>query len=213
MKDKINHLIDFIHRKIDSIFYFATIYPIYKIRFREIGYKTRIMSPLLITPSFIRIKNKVSVRNGARIEGVSVYLTKTYSPDILIEDNVTIEQNSHITCANKITISKNTAIAANVTITDIDHPYIDINTPPEKQELNVGFVFIGEDCKIYNNSVILPNAQIGKHTIIAANSVVLGKIYPAYCVLAGIPARIIKRYSFETNSWKKTDSQGNFLEV
>ncbi|AUL94346.1 acetyltransferase [Vibrio vulnificus] len=38
----------------------------------------------------------------------------------------------------------------------------------------------------------------------AANSVVT-KDVPDYCVVAGIPAKIIKRYCLETREWKKVE--------
>lgn len=111
----------------------------------------------------------------------------------------------HLTCANSIIIGKYTAIAANVTITDINHPYVDVDTPIEKQDIEVGYVRIGEDSKIYNNVVILPNVTIGKHVTIGANSVV-DKDIPDYCVAVGIPAKVIKKYDFETNKWIKIQS-------
>ena len=157
-----------------------------------------IIKPIFITPRWIKIKNYVSIRKGARIEGVGKYLGKEFNPSIILEDYVSIEQNIHITCANSIIISKNTAIASNVTITDIDHPYININLPPEKQDIIVGSVFISEDCKIYNNAVILPNVSLGKHSVVGANSVVLGKKYPDYCILVGAPAKIIKQKDAKT---------------
>lgn len=46
---------------------------------------------------------------------------------------------------------------------------------------------------------------------IGANSVVTKNI-PDYCVAVGIPACIVKRYCFETQSWRKTDAQGNFID-
>jgi acetyltransferase-like isoleucine patch superfamily enzyme len=107
-------------------------------------------------------------------------------------------------------IGKHTAIAANVTITDIHHPYDDINTSIEKQQLIVTAVSIGDECKIYNNVVILPGTIIGKHCTIGANSVVSGNI-PDYSVVVGIPAYIIKRYSTENKAWLKTDKDGNFI--
>jgi acetyltransferase-like isoleucine patch superfamily enzyme len=116
-----------------------------------------------------------------------------------------------LTCANKIEIGINTAIAANVTITDITHPYANIDHAPDKQILEVGFVKIGEDCKIYNNVVILPNTILGKHTVVGANSVVFGRQYPDFCVLVGTPAKIIKRYNFEKNIWQKTNAEGEFI--
>ena len=61
--------------------------------------------------------------------------------------------------------------------------------------------------------MILPNAIIGKHTVVGANSVVIGKEYPDYSILVGSPAKIIKRYSFEKQEWLKTDKEGNFLNL
>lgn len=198
---------------LSKIHYYSFLYPINKLLFNEFGKKSKIIKPIFITPRWIKIKNYVSIRKGARIEGVGKYLGKEFNPSIILEDYVSIEQNIHITCANSIIISKNTAIASNVTITDIDHPYININLPPEKQDIIVGSVFISEDCKIYNNAVILPNVSLGKHSVVGANSVVLGKKYPDYCILVGAPAKIIKRYSFEKQEWLKTDKEGNFLNL
>ena len=70
---------------------------------------------------------------------------------------------------------------------------------------------IEENCKIYNNVVILPNTKLGKHTTVGANSVVSG-IFPDYCVIVGAPAKIVKRYCFEEQKWKKTDNNGNFID-
>jgi acetyltransferase-like isoleucine patch superfamily enzyme len=169
------------------------------------------MRPIYIGFKFIEIGNNVFIRNNARIEGVSNYQGVTFNPLIIINDNVNIEQNLHLTCGNKIIIGKNTAIAANVTITDIHHPYTDIHQPPAKQQLEVKEVIIGSDCKIYNNAVILPGANIGKHTTIGANSVVKGIKYPDYCVIAGIPAVILKRYCDKSNMWKRTTPEGEFI--
>ena len=46
---------------------------------------------------------------------------------------------------------------------------------------------------------------------IGANSVVSG-IFPDYCVIVGAPAKIVKRYCFEQQKWRKTDNKGNFIE-
>ncbi len=169
-----------------------------------------IINPIIFTPKHFVMGSKVFIRNNARLEAVTSYMGVAYTPQIEIGDNVSIEQNLHLTCANKISIGKNTAIAANVSITDINHPYENINLPPEKQQLEVQQVIIGEDSKIYNNVVILPGAILGKHTVVGANSVVPGKTFPDFCILAGIPAKIVKRFSFEKEAWLKTDENGNF---
>lgn len=115
-----------------------------------------------------------------------------------------------MTCAESIEIGENTAIAANVTITDIHHPYNDIATPIERQDLVVKPVKIGRDCKIYNNAVILPGTVIGNHVSVGANSVVSGVI-PDYSVVVGAPAIIVKRYDYLSKTWRKTNKEGDFV--
>ena len=179
----------------------------YKFFLKSSGAKCAIYKPIYINPAYISLGKGVLIRNNSRIE----CLLLASDPSITIDDNVNIEQNLHLTCGNKIHIGQNTAIAANVTITDIKHSYEDVTISPKLQALVVSEVIIGAECTIYNNSVILPGTILGKHCSVAANSVVLGKIYPDYCILAGNPAIIVKRYSPQAKSWLKTTANGDFI--
>lgn len=181
-------------------------------RFKRLGLGTYFHVMLKITPKCISCGKGVFVWKHGRIEGIEKYNKQIFNPHIVLKDRVSIQQNVHITCANSIVIGQNTAIAANVTITDIHHPYEDVTLPIESQDIQVQGVFIGEDCKIYNNAVILPGTTIGRHCTIGANSVVSGN-YPDFCVLAGTPARIIKRYNSNSKSWEKTNPNGSFIIV
>lgn len=174
----------------------------YKNKFVEYHISDRVIKPLLISPPYIKLGENVFIRNNGRIEGVSKYNDKRFSPLIVLEDGVHIEQNCHITCAASIVIGKNTAIASNVTITDIHHPYDDIDIPIEKQDIVTHDVSIGADCKIYNNAVILPGVHIGKHVTIGANSVVTHDL-PDYCVAVGAPAKVVRKYNPSTHLWEK----------
>lgn len=187
------------------------LYPIKKMRYKEWNLRSAIINPLKITPRWISVGRGVYVFSHARIEGVSRYNNNSYSPHIRLCDGVSIQQGLHLTCANHVEIGKNTSIAANVTITDIHHPYKNIDIPIELQDIEVSEVVIGEDCKIYNGAVILPSVHIGRHVTVGANAVVNINI-PDYCVAVGSPARIIKRYNVETQRWEKTDKHGSFIE-
>lgn len=191
----------------EKIWYFSN-----RFRFKSIQKNSFINSPLKITPFCISLGENVRIFKNCRIEGVVKYNKINFIPHIQIENNVSIQQNLHLTCANSIVIGENTAIASNVTITDIHHTYVDINIPIEKQDISVLQVDIGKNCKIYNNSVILPGSKIGNHVTIGANSVVAIEI-PDYCVVVGAPAKIIKRYNFETKNWNKTNADGTFLKL
>ena len=177
----------------------------YKYFLKKRGQGCFVSSTILFTPQFIELGNNVFIGDNARIQGITCYEGIRFEPRIILGDNVSIQQNIHLTCAQQIIIGSNTAIAANVTITDIHHPYDDVTIPIERQELMVKSVSIGESCKIYNNAIILPGTKIGKHVTIGGNSVVNGNI-PDYCVAVGSPARIVKRYNFKSNKWEKTNS-------
>lgn len=63
-------------------------------------------------------------------------------------------------------------------------------------------ITIGKDTWIGAHVSIIGNVSIGKHCVIAANSVVVKDI-PDYSVAAGVPAKVIKKYSFEKEEWIK----------
>jgi acetyltransferase-like isoleucine patch superfamily enzyme len=169
---------------------------------KKCGKGSIIRKPLFITPETISMHDFVCIWFHARIEGVKSRANVLFIPEIILHDHVSIQQNLHLTCANRIEIGRFTAIAANVTITDIHHPYTDVHLPIEEQPLETKPVYIGDECKLYNNCVILPGTYIGKHCTVGANSVVSGN-FPDYSVIAGVPAKIIKKYNPITQVWEK----------
>ncbi|MCK4619283.1 MAG: hypothetical protein KAT52_05010 [Desulfobacterales bacterium] len=72
-------------------------------------------------------------------------------------------------------------------------------------------VYIGNNSWIGQNVTII-GVKIGKHCVIGANSVATKDI-PDYCVAAGSPAIVKKRYNFETNEWQRVDKNGEFLNA
>ncbi|WP_454937008.1 acyltransferase [Capnocytophaga leadbetteri] len=182
-----------------------------KKKFKHLGKGSFINTSIKISKKQISCGANVYIWKNSRIEAVTKWGNKIYFPDIIFEEGVSIQQNLHLTCAKKVFIGKNTAIVSNVTITDIIHLHTIPNLPILQQDIEVKEVYIGESSTIYSNVVILPGTIIGKNTIIGANSVVSG-IFPDYCVIVGAPAKIVKRYCFEQQKWRKTDNKGNFIE-
>jgi acetyltransferase-like isoleucine patch superfamily enzyme len=196
---------------IKIVYHFLLTQVLYKPWAIKMGKRVIICAPILITPKVLKLGSRIFIRDFARIEGVTSRNGISFQPIIEIESGVIIEQNLHLTCANSVTICKNASIGANVTITDIIHPYTDIMTRSDFQPIKFLDVKIGEDCRVNNNAVILPGVNLGKHCIVGANSVVLGKKYEDYSIITGVPAKVIKRYSSEKNIWARTDPEGNFI--
>lgn len=168
------------------------------------------MPPFYLSLHEMELGKRVLIYDHARIEAIKMYEGHSFQPRIVFHDHVQIQQNIHLTCASHIEVGRFTSLGANVSITDIHHPYENINLPIEKQPIQTREVIIGEDCKIYNNAVILPGTILGKHCTVGANSVVSGT-FPDFSVIVGAPAKVVKRYSFTKQSWLKTDHDGNFL--
>lgn len=190
---------------IHKIYHFI-VFLYLKRKFKQIYFDDTVRISRMMTPGCVKLGHNVVIQFNARIQGVKVYNSKSYNPEIIIHDGVHIQQNLHLTCASRVEIGKNTAIAANVTITDINHRYEDVNMPVDKQDIDVNEVIIGEDCKIYNGAVILPGVHLGRHVVVGANSVVL-KDVPSYSVVAGNPARIVKKYNESKKEWEKVLKQ------
>ena len=166
--------------------------------FGKYGLKSYMGKPLILTG----IKNfyfgeKVRIYPGARIESFD-------GGKIEIGDNVSIGQNFHCTSGKGETlyIGKNTTFSGNVCITNIDHEYRNIDDFILDQPRLIKKTSIGENSFVGYGAMIQAGTVLGKQCVVGANSVVRGH-YPDYCVLAGVPAKIIKKYNIETKKWEK----------
>lgn len=177
----------------------------YKPFFKSFGFPSYMGEPTLLAGiKNIAVGRRVRIFPGLRME---VY----NGASIVIEDNVGIGQNVHITCSDiDLIVSKGTTILANSYITNIDHSYVKVDVPILEQPILVSRTFIGENCFIGIGAAIQAGTILGKQCIVGANSVVRG-VFPDYSVLVGAPAKVIKRYNYQTKIWEKTKPDGSFL--
>lgn len=177
--------------------------------FKEYGKNSQIISPLSLDgKENIIIGNLVYV--GYKTWLAALPLTGEKECRLELQDGVTIGHFNHIYATKKIVLEKNVLTADKVYISDNLHGYSDIHTSIKNQPIiQHGEVIIGEGSWLGENVCVL-GSKIGKQCVIGANSVVTKDI-PDYCVAVGAPARVIKRYDFESQSWLKTDSEGNFI--
>lgn len=119
------------------------------------------------------------------------------SPVITIGDRTTIGRGSMLNGRIGIHLDHDVTIAPNVYITDHNHTYGDVETPIGRQVLEEAPVHIGPGCWLATNVVVLPGTRLGRHVTVAAGAVVGGDI-PDHSVVAGVPGRVIKRWTPET---------------
>lgn len=176
---------------------------LHKSHYGKFGKRSCIYKPMcVIGKKYMQLNDHVFIRNGARIECVARWGGKKYSPEISIGSGTIIEQFSHVISAGKLTIGKGCVISSNVFISNVEHSFECIDKGVIEQPLLVKDVEIGNHCFIGTGVKILSGSRIGDNVIVGAGSVVKGD-FPSYSVVAGIPARIIKQYNFETKRWEK----------
>lgn len=97
-----------------------------------------------------------------------------------------ISWSGTIHCSQSVILETNVGFAERVTVTDSTHYFTE---PDVKFYYNSkpGTVEIGANCWVGAGAVITRNTSIGSHCIIAANSMVSGKV-PSGHVAAGVPA-------------------------
>lgn len=178
----------------------------YRFFLKGVGWNSYIGSIVfLLGGKNIIINNRVRIFPGLRMEAHN-------GGEIIIEEDVSIGQNVHITssCLD-LKIGKHTTILGNVFITNIDHEYREIGKHILKQPLLVKDTQIGENCFIGYGAAIQAGTVLGKQCIVGANAVVRGS-FDDYSVIVGVPAKVVRRYCFETKTWRKVNSQGIFID-
>lgn len=161
--------------------------------------------------SLIRSKTRMDVLphrqfklgNNSTIEDFST--VNNGMGDVIIGDNVRIGISNVL--IGPVTIGNFVILAQNVVLSGLNHSYQDITTPTCKQQCTKAPIVIEDEVWIGANAVITAGVTIGKHSVVAGGSVVTKNV-PPYTVVGGNPARIIKKFNFETNTWESTKESG-----
>jgi len=121
---------------------------------------------------------------------------------LVIGHGCSVGDFAHIYSTKEIILEDNVLLANFVYISDNVHGFEDINMPIIKQPIiQRNTVRIGEGSWLGEHVCVI-GANIGKHCVIGANSVVTKDI-PDYCVAVGAPAKVIKKFNFNTQQWEK----------
>lgn len=140
----------------------------------------------------IKIKGVV-VGDNVLIGRNAVIGTVKNHAKISIGNGSNIGRFSNISSAKNIIIGKKCLISYNVSILDHDHVLDKKNISPIDSSITQGKeIIISDDCFIGAHSFILKGVKLGKQCVIGANSVVT-KSFPNYSIVAGNPAKLIKK--------------------
>lgn len=166
-------------------------------KFKSFGKKSLIFPTFRLTCGLKYIKVGSCVRIGRHVEmtALNYYNGQLFKPEIVIGDGTCIRDYSQITAINSIRIGNGVLTGPNILITDNAHgasvaKLLDM-APNQRPLFSKGPVIIEDNVWIGAKASIMPGVRIGKGAIIAANSVVTHDV-PPYCVVAGIPAKVVK---------------------
>jgi acetyltransferase-like isoleucine patch superfamily enzyme len=178
-------------------------------RFGRLGAGSLLSFPMadLFGERWMDIGEEVLVSPGATLTvGYGPHQVEGLGPDphLVIGDRCMINVGCMISAHTSITLGDDVWLGRNVFITDTNHGYTDLDVPIGRQMGPCRPVSIGSGSWLGYGSVVLAGSTIGRHVVVAAGSVVNGDV-PDRCVVAGTPARIVRRH-VEGQTWERVEA-------
>lgn len=144
---------------------------------------------------YIEIGDRFCAGVGLTLQAWGEYAGEQFQPKVIIGNDVTLTDYIQISCVNRVEIGDHVLMGQHVYISDNSHGDADataIGVPPLERKLTCkGPVKIGNRVWIGRCVTIMSGVTVGDNAIIGANSVVTRDV-PPNCVVAGVPARVIR---------------------
>ena len=183
----------------------------YAHRFHHVGEGTALGFPpgARLGEEWIHIGNDTLIGPNVALS-VGLWAGDNLEPEdgyvLRIGDRCNIGRGGSIAARVGIDIGDDVTFAPNVFITDHNHDYGQPRIPIKLQWVIEEPVRIGAGCWLGVGVVVLPGTTIGTNVAVAAGSVVRGEI-PDRCVIAGVPAKVIRRWDDDKQCWDPPPSR------
>jgi acetyltransferase-like isoleucine patch superfamily enzyme len=99
-----------------------------------------------------------------------------------------LSMSCFIDARNGIILGENVWIGPKVSIISMDHDLLDYDLYIKDKSIR-----IGRNSLLTNGCTILPGVELGEHTVVAAGAVVTKSFPDGNQLLAGVPAKVIKK--------------------
>lgn len=122
------------------------------------------------------------------------------SGDIILGDRVRVGIGSVL--IGPVTMGSGSGLGQHVFVAGFNHGYSDGSKNSSVQPLDIKPTIIEEEAHVGANSVVVAGVTIGKRSQVGAGSVVTKDI-PPFSVAVGNPARVVKQYNHEKQTWDR----------
>lgn len=126
---------------------------------------------------------------------------------IILGDYNFIGRNNFFTSGKLIEFRDFVITSVNCSFIGANHKYESpLNSYMFEPTESTSIIHIGDNCFIGANVTLMGNVTIGRGSLIGVNTFIRNMDIPPFSVVVGSEKpRIIKRYSFITNTWKKLE--------
>lgn len=154
----------------------------------KIGRRCRIARHALLRAN-TRAETAIRVGDGMSIQENA--LINTNQGKVVIGDDCWLGPHSLIYGNGGVTIGNHVMIASHCVINTVSHNAGRLDIPMSQQGIHTAPVIIEDDVWVGIRAVILQGVRVGRGSIIGAGAMVTRDVPPG-CVVAGVPARIIR---------------------
>jgi len=154
--------------------------------------------------SYMTIGDDFSAGEGLWLEAITRYGDDRFTPRLVIGNHVRVSHWSHIACTHSVTIGDHVLMGSKVI--DHNHGRFGNNAtspaiPPAQRPLDRDqFVKIENNVWLGDGVVVCPGVTMGEGSVAGANAVLTADV-PPFTLVAGVPARPIRRYDTTKGTW------------
>ncbi len=158
-------------------------------------------------------RGQIQVATGCVIERhtwLNVPQAEAGRGTLTIDRSCAIGRNNVISAKNSIRIEHDVVTGPQVLIMDHAHEYEDVSVPILRQGVTEGGTIVIETgCWIGFGACVVSNRgelRVGRNSIVAANAVVTTSV-PPMTIVAGAPAKPIRRYNQASGQWERVERE------
>jgi serine acetyltransferase len=115
-------------------------------------------------------------------------------PVLRLGNGVVLGRGSHVTASRPVVFGDDVYCGPYTYVTSDNHSYDDPHEPIGRQWPRSAPVEIGSGSWLGVGATVLPGSRLGRNVVVAAGAVVRGEV-PDHTVVAGAPARIVRRWT------------------